>query len=138
MNSVNAIWSDFFFFSFFFFGNKHFHDVVSTLINILKLDVDKDNVFSTLPKVVCISVEIHNVDSTLYVLVNPNVEIHHVVSTMVWHWHISTKRQRWNNFEMITGMLDLLVEQIKFNIDILMISETKLNENFPINQFQTG
>ena len=39
---------------------------------------------------------------------------------------------------MITGMLDLLVEQIKFNIDILMISETKLNENFPINQFQTG
>ena len=43
-----------------------------------------------------------------------------------------------DNVEMITGMLDLLVEQIKFNIDILMISETKLNENFPINQFQTG
>ena len=128
----------FFSFVFFLFGNKHFHDVVSTLINILKLDVDKDNVFSTLPKVVCISVEIHNFDSTLYVLVNPNVEIHHVVSTMVWHWHISTKRQRWNNFEMITGMLDLLIEQIKFNIDILMISETKLNESFPINQFQTG
>ena len=30
---------------------------------------------------------------------------------------------------------DLLTDQIKDNIDILMITETKLNESFPIGQF---
>ena len=31
---------------------------------------------------------------------------------------------------------DLLIEQIKANIDILMILERKLDESFPISQFQ--
>ena len=36
----------------------------------------------------------------------------------------------------LRNKLDLLIGQIKGNIDILMISETKLDESFPISQFQ--
>ena len=45
-------------------GNGHFHNVVSALTDIVKLDVEKDNVVSTLPNVVHINFEIRNVDST--------------------------------------------------------------------------
>ena len=65
------------------FRNYHFHSVVSTLTNVVKLYVVKDNVVSTLSNIAHISVEIHNVDSTLFDVVNANVEIHNVVSTLI-------------------------------------------------------
>ena len=88
----------------FFFGNGYFHNVVSTLINFIKLDVEKDNVVSTLFNVVHINVDIRNVDSTLFGIANWNDEIHNVVSKLIWpcptSWrHINQKitlKQRWN------------------------------------------
>ena len=64
------------------FRNGHFRNVVSTLTNVVKLDVEKENVVLTLSSVAHINVEIHNVDSTLFDVVNSNVEIHNVVSAL--------------------------------------------------------
>ena len=61
------------------FRNGH----VSTLTNVVKLDVEKDKVVSTLSNVAHINVEIHNVDSMLFDVVNSNVEIRNVVSTLI-------------------------------------------------------
>ena len=47
------------------FGNGHFRNVVLTFTNVLKLDVENDNVDSTLFDVVNSNVEISNVASTL-------------------------------------------------------------------------
>ena len=43
------------------FLNGHIRNVVSTLSNVVKIDVENDNVVSTLSKVAQINVEIHNV-----------------------------------------------------------------------------
>ena len=43
------------------FLNGHIRNVVSTLSNAVKIDVENDNVVSTLSKVAQINVEIHNV-----------------------------------------------------------------------------
>ena len=48
-----------------FFSNGHIRNVVSTLPNIVKTDVENDNVVSTLFYVVNFNVDIHNVVSTL-------------------------------------------------------------------------
>ena len=48
-----------------FFWNGHIRNVVSTLPNVVKIDVENDNVVSTLSNVVQFNVEIHNVFSTL-------------------------------------------------------------------------
>ena len=40
------------------------------------------------------------------------------------------------NINSIRNQFDLLVDQIKGNIDITVISETKLNESFPNEQFK--
>ena len=45
----------------FLFGNGHFHNDVSTLTNVVKLDVENDNVILTLSDFVHIDDEIHNV-----------------------------------------------------------------------------
>ena len=39
------------------------------------------------------------------------------------------------NINSIRNKFDSLAHQVKGNIDILMISETKLNESFPVGQF---
>ena len=39
------------------------------------------------------------------------------------------------NINYLRHKFDLLTDQIKDNIDTLMITETKLNESFPIGQF---
>ena len=39
------------------------------------------------------------------------------------------------NINSIRNNLDFPAQQIKGNIDILMTSETKLNESFPVGQF---
>ena len=66
-----------------FFLNGHNRIVVSTLPNIVKIDVENDNVVSTLSNVVQFNVEIHNVVSTLLNVVNFNVDVHNVVSTLI-------------------------------------------------------
>ena len=67
----------------YFVSNGHIHNVVSTLPNVLKIDVENDNVVSTLLIVVEFNVEKHNVVSTLFYIVNFNVDIHNVVSTLI-------------------------------------------------------
>ena len=76
---------NFFFFKLkkYFFVNGHIHNVVSTLINFIELDVENNNVVLTLPNVVNINVEIDNVDSTLFNGVYFSVEKHNVVSTLI-------------------------------------------------------
>ena len=64
-----------FIFQLFAFG--HIRYVVLTLANIVKFDVENDNVVSTLSNVVNINVEIYNVDSTLF-----KVDVRNVVSTL--------------------------------------------------------
>ena len=57
------------------FRSGHFHNVVSTLSNVVHVNV-----------------EIHNVDSTLLDVVNFNVEIHNVVSTLIGRCLTSRRR----------------------------------------------
>ena len=87
-----------------FFSNGHIRNVVSTLPNIVKIDVENGNDISTLSNVVQFNVEKHNVVSTLFYVVNFNVDIHNVVSTLIWRCatsrrHINLKttlNRRWN------------------------------------------
>ena len=64
---------------FYLFSNGHIHNVISTLLNVVKIYVENDNVVSTLSNVVQINVEIDNVDSTLFNVVNFNVDVHNIV-----------------------------------------------------------
>ena len=70
--------SKIFFCSFQLFENGHIHNVVSTLINVMKVDVANNSTVSTLSNVVNINDEIDNVDLTLFNFVNFNVDIHNV------------------------------------------------------------
>ena len=88
----------------YFFSNGHICNVVSTLPNVVKIDVENDNVVSTLSNVVQFNVEKYNVVSTLFYVVNFNIDIHNVVSTLIWRCatsrrHINPKttlNRRWN------------------------------------------
>ena len=62
----------------FFFSNGHIRKVVSTLPNVVKIDVENDNVVSTLPNVVQF-----NVVSTFLNVFNFNVDVHNVLSTLI-------------------------------------------------------
>ena len=72
--------------------------------NVVKIDVENDNIVSTLSNVVQFNVEIYNVVWTLLNVVNFNVDIHNVVSTLIWRCvtslrHINLKttlNRRWN------------------------------------------
>ena len=66
---------------YFFFSNGR--NVVSTLPNVVKIDIGNDNFVSTLSNVVQFNFEKHNVVSTLFYVVNFNVDIHNVVSTLI-------------------------------------------------------
>ena len=68
---------------FYFFSNVHIHNVVSTLLNVVKIYVENDNVISTLSNVVQINVKIDNVNSTLFNVVDFNFDVHNVVSTLI-------------------------------------------------------
>ena len=91
------------------FRRGHFHNVVSTFINIVKLDVENNNVFSTLLDVVHVNVEIHN-----------------VVSMLIWRCPTSrrhanqktTLKQRWNVCWVVfySELFFLLVKTIFYNL----------------------
>ena len=93
------------------FAKGHIYNVVSTLPNVVKPDVENNNVVSMLSDVVHIDVEIHNVDSMLFNVVNFDVEVHNVVSTMIWGCSTPrrfvnlkpTLNRRWNVCWVDTG-----------------------------------
>ena len=66
-----------------FLPNGHIRNVVSTLPNVVKIDVEIENVVSTLSNVVQFNVETHNVVSTFLNVVNFNVDVHNVVSKLI-------------------------------------------------------
>ena len=66
-----------------FFSNGHIRNVVSTLPNVVKIDVENDNNVSTLSNVVQFNVEKNNVVSTLFNVVNFHVHVQNVVSMLV-------------------------------------------------------
>ena len=59
-----------------FFSNGHIRNVVLTLPNAVKIDVENDKVASTLSNLIQCNVEKHNVVSTLFNIVNFNVGLH--------------------------------------------------------------
>ena len=88
----------------FFFSNSHICNVVSTLPNVVKIDVENKNVVSMLSYVIQFNVEIYNVVSTLLNVVNYNVDVRNVVSMVIWRCatsrrHINLKtmlNRHWN------------------------------------------
>ena len=120
MYSVSTSFSFPFFFSFFFpfflklkkiffcsfqlCVNGHIYSVVSMLINVVKLEVENNNVVSTLSNAFNIYFEIDNIGGTMFNIVHINVDIYNVISTWIWHcptlWcHINltaTFKQFWN------------------------------------------
>ena len=80
-----------------FFSNGHICNVVSTLPNVVKIDVENDNVVSTLFNVVQFNVEEHNVVSTLFHVINFNVDVHNVDLTLC---DVATSYQLKNNVEL--------------------------------------
>ena len=67
----------------FCFSNSHIRNVVSTLPNVVKVDVENDVVL-TLANIAQFNVEIDNVDSTLLNVLNFIVDVYNVVSTLIW------------------------------------------------------
>ena len=111
-----------FFCSFQLFETGHIHKVVLTLKNVVKLDVENNNITSTLSNVVNINVDINNVDLTLLNVVNFNIEIRNVVSTMIWNCQMSrrhitltaTFRQHWKISRALTNIAKRLHNFVKF------------------------
>ena len=62
------------------FDSHHTHNVVSTLVNVIKIGVENDNVLLTLSN---IKVEIHNIDSILFNVVNLSVDVYIIISTLI-------------------------------------------------------
>ena len=66
------------------FKNDHTDNVVSTLINVMKLDVESNSIVPTLSNV-NVKLEIDHVGLALFNVKKFNVDIHYVVSTLIWH-----------------------------------------------------
>ena len=101
-------------------GNAHFHNVVSTLTKVVKLNVEKDNVVLTLSNIVHINVEIHEVGLTLFDVVNSNFEIH-VVSTLIWR--CPKPRRHINQKTMLKQRSNVCWEEDQLNsIKVLLLN----------------
>ena len=95
---------------------------------------DFHNVVSTLTNVVHINAEIHNVDSTLFDVVNSIVEIHNVVSKLIWRCPTSRHRlnqkamlkQRWNVcWGKTTNFYAARLFKIKFSLQKFFLQKQK-------------
>ena len=88
INESSVFWSSkIFICSFQLFENCHIHKIVSTLINVMKFDVENNSIVSTLSNIVNINVEINSVDLMLLKVVSfNNVDIHNLVLTLNWHF----------------------------------------------------
>ena len=99
------------------FWKWSFPNVVSTLINVVKFDVENYNIVWTMSNVVTINVEKDKVDLALF-----NVDIHNVVSTLIWHCPTSRRnitlttalRQRWKVSWVLTNIAKRLHNFVKF------------------------
>ena len=114
--------SKIFFCSFQLLENGHIHNVVSTLINVMKLDAENNRIVLALSNVVKIDVDIGNVALMLFNVANFSVDIHNVVSTLIWHfptsWRnitLTTKlRLRWKVSWVLTNVAKRLHNYVKF------------------------
>ena len=87
-----------------FFPDSHIRNFVSTLPNVVKIDVENDNVVSSLFNVVQFNAEIYNVVSALLNVANFNFDVHNIAATLIWRCvtlrrHINLKtmlNRRWN------------------------------------------
>ena len=118
-----CFWSSkIFFCSFQLLENGHIHNVVSTLINVMKLDAENNRIVLALSNVVKIDVDLGNVALMLFNVANFNVDIHNVVSTLIWHfptsWRnitLTTKlRLRWKVSWVLTNVAKRLHNYVKF------------------------
>ena len=71
------------YFCYFQWSYGHIHSVVSKLVNVVKLQVENNNIASTLSSIVHINVRIDDVDLTLLDAVSFNVNIQSVARTLI-------------------------------------------------------
>ena len=111
-------WSSRILFCFFqLFENGHIHNVVLTLINVMKLDLENNSIVLTLSNFVNINIEL-----TLFNVANFNVDIHNVVSTLIRHCPTSRRhitlttmlRPRWKVSWGLTNVAKRLHNFVKF------------------------
>ena len=120
----------------FFFSNDHISIVVSTLPNVVKIDVENDNVVSTLSNVVQFNVENHNIVSTLLISTL-------TYATLFQRWFdvgqcrdfISTQKQRWTDVEMFAeSFLERRrVKLVRYGTECISSLATKMWEISPNN-----
>ena len=97
--------------------NGHIQNVVLTLINVMELDIQNNNIVSGLSNVVYIKVNL-----ALFNVLNFNVYIHNIVLTLIRYcptsWsHVTlttTLRQRWNVFWGLKNVAKSLHNFVKF------------------------
>ena len=77
---------------YYIFFKLSFHNVVSALPNVVKIDGENGKFVSTLSDVVQINFETDNVCSTLFNAVNLKVDVHNVVSVCIWRCVTSRSR----------------------------------------------
>ena len=106
-----------------FFFNCHICSVVSALLNVVKIDIENDNVVPTLSNVVQFNFKIHNVVSTLLNVINFNSDVHNIVSTLIWrcatsrrHINLKTTLNRrsnicWKRFKLWTKVWSIHTER---------------------------
>ena len=114
----------------------YIHNVVLTLTNVVKLDVENNSNVLTLSNVANIKVEIENVDVTLFNVVNLNFDIGNVVLTLIWHsptsrCHITlttTLREYWKVSWVLTNIAKRIRNILKF-----IILKTCIFSRIPLN-----
>ena len=97
--------------SFQFFAKGHSHNVVSMLINVVKLNVENNSIVLTLPNLANITVDKCNVDSTLFNVRNFDFDKHIFDSTLIWR--CLTSRRHISLIKTLKPHWMLLEEKVK-------------------------